>query len=231
MFQSYAERLCADSQIIVQRQPTLVYYTYLHRLNERNSFFGVSVLVNGVETSSFKSLFRLFERIFQRIVSDDIVLTISAQGDITNKEIQLSPFTKYLNDVAVTIQEYINDGESCFMHMFPMNMSAGQDDYCFLSLGGRESELLQKLQSYNSILITKNTNTSGAGLKGLALRIEHLNEQLEYQKERNEELEKMVSGHVDSGWKITASAFIGITIVLLLIILYGTVSGLITINY
>ena len=233
MFQSYNEYVSADSHIIVHRHPSLVYYTYLRRLTDENgmTYFGVSILVNGLETRSFKSLFRLFERVFQRMVSDENILKISPQGDFVCCDYQITSYAKYLNELSTTIEKYVNEGESTFVPMFPLNVSTGINDYCQISLGARDLDILSKLQTYNKLIITKDTSSSNAGLKGLALKIENLNQQLEYQKERNEELQKIANGKgVDGGWKMTALAFISITIVVLLIILYGVTSGLLTIN-
>lgn len=195
------------------------------------AYFGISILVNGLETRSFRSLFRLFERVFQRIVSDETVLKISPQGDYIYCDDQITSRAKYLNELSAVIERYVNDGESSFVPMFPLNVSTGINDYCQISLAAREHDILSKLQAYNKLIITKDTFSSNADLKGLALRLENLNQQLEYQKERNEELQKIADGKgIDGGWKMTALAFICITLVILLIILYSITNGLITIN-
>ena len=231
IFHSYEGLIVSDSQIVVHRQQSLVYYTYLRRISGEGSFFGVSILINGLETHSFRSLFRLFDKVFQRMVSDDIVLSISSQGDFFCKVKNLTTYAKYLDEVSDSIARFVNEGEGSFTQMFPLSVSSGVDDFCQISVGVGENELLQKLYLYNKLVIIDEPGFSGAGLRGLALKIRHLSQQLEYQKERNSFLEQQLSGGgKDMIWKTIALSFICITLVVLLAILYGAVSGLITIN-
>lgn len=232
IYHSYEGLMMSDSQIVVHRQQSIVYYTYLRRLSgDTGSFFGVSILINGLETHSFRSLFRLFDKVFQRMVSDDIVLSISSQGDFVCKVQDLPSCANYLDEVSGSITRFVNEGEGNFTHMFPLSVSSGIDNFCQISIGVGENELLQKLYNYNKLVIIDEPSSSGAGLRGLALKLRHLSQQLEYQQERNSVLEQQVSGGgKDMIWKKVALSFICITLVVLLTLLYSVVSGLITIN-
>ena len=71
-FKSYLDHFNSDSQIVVHRHPNLMFYTYMRKLSINNvkGSFGISIVINGLETSSIKSLFRLFERVFQNRCPD-----------------------------------------------------------------------------------------------------------------------------------------------------------------
>lgn len=232
-FKSYQDHFNCDSQIVVHRHPNLVYYTYMRKLlnDNGNGCFGISIVINGLETSSIKSLFRLFERVFQSIVSEGIILTIDASGNITPKEAQFASFAKHFDQISDNISSLINAGRSSFVPMMPVNYSASWDDYVCISLSEGDSTLKERLTQFNVLYITNNNETSSPELNGLAVRIKNLSEQLEYLKERNQELEKKLSGHDSStSWKSFSFSLLAILVVLVLGLVYCINCGLLSLN-
>ena len=232
-FKSYQDHFDSDSQIVVHRHPNLVYYTYMRKLSSDNGngCFGISVVINGLETSSIKSLFRLFERVFQSIVSEGIILTIDASGDIVPKEAQFASFAKHFDKISDSISSLINTGRSSFVPMMPVNYSASWDDYDCMSLSEGDSKLKERLTHFNVLFITNNDETSSPELNGWRIRIKNLCEQLEYLKERNQELEKKHLGHDSStSWKSFFFLLLTILVLLILGIVYCISCGLIAIN-
>lgn len=232
-FKSYQEHFNSDSQIVVHRQPNLMYYTYMRKLSidGGNASFGISIVVNGLETSSIKSLFRLFERVFQSIVSEGIILTINSNGDIIPKDVPFSSLAKHFDQLSAMISGYINEGHSSFEPMRPVNYSASYSDYDCISLAEGDTKIKERLYQFNILYITKNNETASPELNGLAVRIEHLSEQLEYLNERNQELEKQLSGGQSAnGWKSFAISLLVVIVVLIFGIMYCANCGLITFN-
>ena len=206
IFKSYREHFDADAQVVAHRRPNLMSYTYMKKLVEDGgvAFFGISVVLNGLETRSVKSLFKLFEKVFQQIVSEDELLTINPEGSIVSKGIVFSSSAKTFNRLSSTIKKYIDEGESFFSPMRPVVYSASEDDYAIISINEKEDVIRQNLTIYNKLFITKNCKTTSPELNGLAVRIENLSGQIEYLKKRNAELEKMRSGRSAFGWKSLA---------------------------
>ena len=232
-FKTYQENFNSDSQIVVHRQPHLMYYTYMRKLSVDGgkASFGISVVINGLETSNVKSLFRLYERVFQFIVSEGIILTINDNGDIVPQSVSFESLAKHFDLLSVKISEYINEGHNSFLPMRPVNYSSSYNDYDCISLAEGDWKLKERLSQFNLLYITKNNDTSSPELNGLAVRIEHLSGQLEYLKERNQYLEKQLSGdHSSIGWKSLVFALLAVIVVLAIGVLYCINCGLITFN-
>ena len=232
-FKSYLDHFNSDSQIVVHRHPNLMFYNYMRKLSINNvkGSFGISIVINGLETSSIKSLFRLFERVFQSIVSDGIILTIDASGCIVPKEAPFASFAKHFDQISARIGALINVGHHSFVPMMPVNYSSSRDYYDCISLAEGEAKVKERLAQFNVLYIAKYNKITTPELNGLAVRIENLSEQLEYLKERNQELEKNHSGYYSSNrWKRIAFWLLAILVVLLIGSVYCITCGLISFN-
>ena len=176
-------------------------------------------------------MFRLFERVFQSIVSEGVILTIDAFGDIVPKEAQFASFAKHFDHISDSISALINAGCNSFVTMMPVNYSASCDDYNCISLLEGDSKLKERLTQFNVLYISNNNETASPELNGLAVRIKNLSEQLEYLKERNQELEKKLSGHDSStSWKSFSFSLLTILVVLILGLVYCISCGLFSFN-
>ena len=232
-FKSYQENFNSDSQIVVHRQPNLMYYTYMRKLSidGGNSCFGISIVINGLETSSIKSLFRLFERVFQIIVSEGIILTINDCGDIVPQAASFISFAKHFDQLSGKISEYVNEGHNSFIQLRPVNYSASYNDYDCISLAEGDVKIKDRLSQFNVLYITKNNDTASPELNGLAVRIENLSGQLYYLKERKQELEIQLLGHhYSTRWKGLACSLLAVIVVLAIGVFYSINCGFITIN-
>lgn len=231
-FKSYRDHFDTDSQIVAHRLPNLMYYTYMKRLSEDEgeSYFGIAVVINGFETKSIKSLFKLFEAVFQQIVFESEILTINPEGLLVPKEAAFGSYANSFNRFSSIIKDYIDKGEKYFTPMLPVVYSATDDDISIISIDDEENAFRQNLAIYNKLFITKNSQTTSAELKGYALRIKKLSEQIEYLKKRNAELEKKIGGHHDFGWKTLAISSITILIAMVLVFFYCLAGGLISLN-
>lgn len=234
LFTSYREHFDTDSQIVVHRHHNLMYYTYMKKLSEDKgeASFGLSIVINGLETDNIKALFRLFERVYQQIVSDGELLTINASGDIVSQNVTFSDYTRSFNRYALRIKELIENGQENFISIRPLNYASSDEDFIIVSISEDDITIKQNLLSFNKLFITKSNKTTTPQLNGLAVRIENLTEQLEYQKKRNIELEKQLSGRksADIKWKSLAVSFICILLMLVVLVAYCFASGIISLN-
>ena len=234
MFNTYYEHFNTDSLIVVHRHPNLLYYTYMKRLSveSESSCFGMSIVVNGLETDSIKSLFRLFERVFQQIVSDGQVLLISNEGEIVRTKAPFSSLASYFEELSATISRLVAEGSNLFAPMRPVNYSSSDDDFCCFPISENESSIRYRLSKYNKLFIEKQAIAISSGQNGLAVRIANLTAQLKYQKARNEELEGKVKGGVSSDrkWKSIAIASICVSVLLIGVLFYFVTCGLVSIN-
>lgn len=232
LFKSYRNMFDSDAQLVIHRHPDhLMYYTYMKRLSEDNgkSFFGISIVINGLETTNFKSLFKLFERFFQQIISEGEILSISPEGDFVTKDIIFSDYANTFIRLSSSIKSKIEEGAHFFYPMLPVNYSSSEDDYATFSIEEGESTFRQNQAIYNKFIITKNKKGSSSELNGLAAKIQQLNDQIEYLKMRNAELEKKSNNKsILNKWKAIAFGCITIGVVLLICFIYCYSCGFIS---
>ena len=232
IFKSYRDHFDADAQVVAHRRPNLMSYTYMKKLSDDSgkACFGISVIINGFETKSIKSLFRLFETVFQQIVLESEILTFNSEGLLVPKDIVFSTYANSFNRLSSIIKDYIDQGENYFSPMLPVVYSASEDDFAIIKINEDEDIFRQNLTIYNKLFITKNIQTTSAELKGFALRIKNLSEQIEYLRNQNTELEKKIGGRSDFGWKSLAISSLTIFIVIVLIFFYCLASGILSFN-
>lgn len=89
-FKSFIEKAKANSQLIIHRDETLMYYTYIRRLHGESSnlrYIGISYVLSGYSIRDIEGLFSLFEGAITTIASRGIVLKYTPAGHIvTNVE-------------------------------------------------------------------------------------------------------------------------------------------------
>ena len=197
-----------------------------------SNFLGLSIVINGWETNSIKSLFRLFERVFQEIVSDGRILTMDKEGSIILTDDYYSSCLKCFDQISDKINRYINVGSHTFSPMQPIIYSSTDADYDIVSLSEEGNTLKDRMGLFNILYVTKSDRTTSAEFNGLSVRIGNLNDQIAFLKEENEQLKKEISGNAPSdAWKTIAITAITITVVLLIVFLYGLSCGLISFNF
>ena len=89
-FKSFIEKAKANSQLIIHRDETLMYYTYIRRLHGESSnlrYIGISYVLSGHSIRDIEGLFSLFEGAITTIASRGIILKYTPTGYIvTNVE-------------------------------------------------------------------------------------------------------------------------------------------------
>lgn len=85
-FKFFVEKAKANSQMIIHRDETLMYYTYIRRLHSESSsvrYIGISYVLSGNSIRDVEGLFSLFEGAITTIASRGVILKYTQQGHIT----------------------------------------------------------------------------------------------------------------------------------------------------
>ena len=229
LFNSYSTSFKSASQIVVHRISDLMYYTYMRQVSERESFYiGISIVINGLETHNISSLFRLFEKVFEKIVVEEKILYFNNEGIIEFRETDINSNINYLDGLTLLIKEYVNQGCSSFIDILPYNYSIGINDYAKISIDEGDHSVTECIQSNNKIIITKDSRLLSSELNGLKIRLVHLYEQIEFLKSYNNR-----QTHISRDYK-NHIAWMTISIILIIVItvfIFTVITGLITISY
>lgn len=222
-FKSYGQRFDSEAQIVAYRTHNLMHYTYMRRISDRepNNYFGLSIIINGLETNNIKSLFRLFEKVFQELVSYSIIVYMGDNGEIHYTDQSLSSISARLDYISQSIENLIKEGKNFFYPIRPLNYSVS-DEPGFIHISESDDSIRTALNDYNTVFIQKGDTFSSPHFNGLQIRISNLYEQLEYQKSKKNELEKMLKEqHSSKMWKVTAIILFFTLVTLIALLLYG----------
>ena len=183
--------------------------------NDESSFLGISIIINGLETHNIGALFRLFEKIFEKIVVEEKIIYFNNEGIIVFKDIDLSDKAIYLESITTLIKQYINQGDSNFIQILPLNYDISIDDSVSISITDGDLAIRDCIRDNNFIFVTKGSKIISADLNGLRVRLVHLNEQIEYLKNYNNE--HTISNKGFKNYKIWMCISIVLAITLLLL--------------
>ena len=226
-FKSYSTSFNSESQIVVHRNSNLMYYTYMRKVAENDSYIGISIVINGLETHNIGSLFRLFEKIFEKIVVEEKILFFNNEGIIIFKKLDITSNINYLDSLTLLIKEYINQGRSNFIEILPFNYSIGIYDFAIISINEGDLSVKECIKNNNKIFITKDSKLISSELNGLKLRLVHLYEQIEFLKSYNNEHSHTNSGNKNNITWMTVSI---ILIIVITVFIFTILTGLITIS-
>lgn len=229
LFKSYSDTFNSDSQIVVHRNTNLMYYTYMRKVTESDShYIGISIVINGLETNSINSLFRLFEKIFEKIVVEEKILFYNNEGIIEFKDLVINSNIDYLDSLTLLIKEYVNQGRNSFNEILPINYSIGIDDYSIISIDEGDVAVKECIRNNNKVFIIKNSKLVSSELCGLKVRLVHLNEQIEFLKNYNNEQNNYNKSNNNYITWMTISISL---IIVITVFVFAVLFGLITISY
>lgn len=188
--QSLSSHFDAESQIATYREQNLMYYAYMRRVTARDSYFGICLLINGMATYNFSSLFRMFESIIQDLAIEGKTLAITKDGTLEIVKPTSMSLRNEQNRISEILKHMISEGEKYFEEMPPINYASSTDDWHAVSVNDSEDKIRSTIEDNNTVYVIKNRGLCSPAFNGLALRIEQLNEELELQKTLTANLEK-----------------------------------------
>lgn len=83
--------LGAESQVVIQRQGAVMYYTYVRRFDSTH-WFGMGVSINGYYLKSMTDVFSLFEKLMSKIALQGIFLRYTESGITYSSRNSLSDY-------------------------------------------------------------------------------------------------------------------------------------------
>lgn len=180
IFSVYAHNSTAESCVIVHRESTLVYYTYMRSLSSdanRRSFFGISLVMNGIITYNIRALFKIFEKSFEQLVISGKLLQFRDNGEVTVEPFGWDLVESASKDTTAKINSYIEDGTDYFEVIPPTNYGVSKNEFTIVSLEDGDSEIKQQILNYQTTYITKNYDFSSPKFNGYVAKLAKLNEQ------------------------------------------------------
>lgn len=194
LFKLFVDKAKANSQLIVHREDTLMYYTYIRRFRSEessNRYIGISYVLNNIFIKDFNELFSIFERTITTIVSRGVILEYTNNGQIVSS---LGKIYKAKSEFA-HISTCLKTELDAFM--------AGKDDtlpvldYSINTIETKiykytddKSEIIQALSIYSNVFIIKDKDYDSPESKSYANILYRLNKENTKLKDINAKLNR-----------------------------------------
>lgn len=179
LFKRIASKATANTQLVIHREDTLVYYTYIRRLKNAESsnigYIGICYTVNNRLIQDIDGLFDIFEGTITTIVSRGVILEFTDEGNIVpsagklyNAKSEFAHAVAYLkNEIDVFMQ-----GKNDILP--PLNYAINNNEITSFLFENSRDNILNALSTYHTIFIYKDSDYDDEELKSYADKLRRL---------------------------------------------------------
>ncbi len=203
IFKDFSAKAKANTQIIIHREQSLMYYGYVYKLKPAGHYLGICLLFNDLVIIRPTQLFPIFEDFLSNIVSRGEIIRFLNNGDIISSAQSLTDKTDEINRLTTSLQDAVGHIESGWGRLPAVDYSIEANEEKVFSLSDDEKEIYKASYTYPYTTILKDsyfdsvsTNSYRGILKGLnneKKRIEGDLSELQKQYEKLERQKKQLS--------------------------------------
>lgn len=127
IFKEFLNKSQSQSQIIIHRKKSIMYYGYVRKLDVEEMYLGLCVLLNDVMLGNMETLFSLFERVFSEMVSKCEIIKLDGSGNIIPATEKLNEKKQEVEYVMDTLHEEVAHFEGVVSKLPPIDYSMAKD--------------------------------------------------------------------------------------------------------
>lgn len=193
LFHTFIEQGCSDSDIIVHRDKNLMYYSYVRKLQDDKTLIGITAIINGLRTVNIKSVFKLFEKTFEDMVLKGEILKFGDDGKIQFFVDSFGQKPLEIQRVCNYIKTKLEEGEDRFEGLPPVSYASDINEYKKFSLEDETKEILEALDEYDNVLISKRRNIGSSEFNGYQIVIARQYDEIQHLELKVQNLEQQLS--------------------------------------
>ena len=200
LFKSIVSKSKANSQLVIHRDDTLMFYTYVRRLHNaessNNRYIGISYVLNNHFINDIDGLFNIFEGAITTIVSRGILLEYSNSGNILatigkiyNAKSEFAHISAYLKNELDVFMAGKNDT------LPPLDYSINDSESRTFTFADSRSEIIKALSTFPTIYIFKDAEYENKESKSYASILFRQNKEIKQLKDTIIQRDKTISNH------------------------------------
>lgn len=190
IFQKFHTIATANSQIIIHRDNSLMYYGYIRKLDEASQYIGFCVLLNGVMFSQIKKLFSVFEGAVAELVAEGEILAFNDSGGITSHLGRLSEGRREIERIAAIIGNEIAELANNTRKLPPVSFGIANDACMNFSVSDKNGDIVNASAKYGYICISKESEYDTARMNSFKSILGRLSDENRLLKSQNAELQE-----------------------------------------
>lgn len=189
IFQEFASKATAKTQIAIHRENNLMYYGYVRLMDLKQSqYLGMCVVLNDLMINDIKSLFNLFENIFTTIVANGYILKLDENGNIISNVAQVNEQQNETERILSLLQNSVASLDDKSVKLPPVSYGISSSEVKKFTISDPVEDIIDASHKYSYAIIYKDkgydTNTL-KGYKGVIIRLRNEKNEL------NEKLQKL----------------------------------------
>lgn len=222
MFTDPQYALRANTQIVIHRDASLIYYNYYRRLSsDANQYIGLSVCFNGLFFKDVKRLFNIFEQVITEMVVSGRIIEFSDNGSVVAKAGMLYQEEAEIKRIAKSLRSFIDSVDSgAFEELPALNYGIDRREVSEHALNDINTHQKRAIATYCRVIIFKDEDFNTTQLTGYAKKLSSLNNLYKELSDRNSELLDIVSKLRNQQRNIKWVSLLSIVVVILSLILY-----------
>lgn len=190
IFQKFHTIATANSQIIIHRDNSLMYYGYIRKLDEASQYIGFCVLLNGVMFSQIKKLFSVFEGAVAELVAKGEILAFNDNGGITSYLDRLREGRREIERIASIIGNEITEFANNTKKLPPISFGIANDACMNFSVSDKNSDIVNASAQYGYICIFKESKYDTARVNSFKSILGRLSDENKFLKSQNSKLQE-----------------------------------------
>ena len=192
LFRSMVGKAKANSQLIIYREDTLMYYTYIRRLRSAessNRYIGISYALNNRFISDFDGLFSIFEGAVTTIVFRGVILEYTYDGNITSSLGKIHKAKSEFTQISAYLKAELDSFMAGKNDTLPLlDYSINTSETKSFRHTDSKAEIIKALSTFPNVIIVKDNDYESAESKNYAATLHRLNKENTDLKKANRKL-------------------------------------------
>lgn len=151
IFSYFVKVASANSVIAIHRNDSLMYYGYLHKLEDNSKYFGFCIVLNGVMLNQINCLQELCGNLITFLVSKGEIIKLNQQGQIIPNNSNIGEKEREL--ITKQIQSETLHWEDKMRKLPPLNYQIGGDENKFFSINSPHDDIISSSVKYAYTII------------------------------------------------------------------------------
>ena len=192
IFQVFASKATAKTQIVIHRENNLMYYGYVRLMDiNQSQYLGMCIVLNDLLIKDIAALFNLFQNTFTSIVTTGDILKLDENGNVISNVAQVNEQQYEMERILNLLQNSIIPLDKKSDKLPPVSYGISSSEVKKFTILDPIEEIIDAIHKYSYTVIYKNNGYETNTLKGYKDIIKRL------KKENGELNEKLQNLSVD----------------------------------
>lgn len=179
-------RCKAPSQVVIHRDGSLMYYSYIRKLEEEK-YIGLSVVVNGLYLETITNLFKIYESTIENLAELGDFIHYANNGMLVASNVNVKDHSEDLRAIIDSLKDSFNqlgDGRK----LPPVDFSVAKDSAIQYEIGDLQSNIVESSYTYGYTFIYKSKDYNTVRMNRYMSVLSRINSENESLKKENHHL-------------------------------------------